>query len=183
MLSEAHPLQLSITSNALGMVQNPESAKRKSRTLSLTSLPHASGGVGSRTLDKCALASHSRPLPNALRDAHASVRQPALPHGNPSVHRRTAATPLVFLAGAAGTRIVPTDLVEAVRCGSLVWASIPTCRCTRTQRYALKSPPPYARKQQPSRRRREWREPRTTVWRKCVSTQKLRDGESDVEVK
>ena len=51
MLSEAHPLRLSMTSNALGMVQNLESAKRKSSTLSLTSLPHASYGVGSRTLD------------------------------------------------------------------------------------------------------------------------------------
>ena len=46
MLSEAHPLQLSITSNALVMVQNPKRAKRKSHTLSLTSLPHASCGGG-----------------------------------------------------------------------------------------------------------------------------------------
>ena len=76
MLYEAHPLQLSITSNALGMVQNPESAKRKSRTLSLTSLPHASSGVGSRTLDKCAPSFPYSPTADP-RDAHTPVRQPA----------------------------------------------------------------------------------------------------------
>jgi len=61
------------------MVQNPESAERKSRTFGISSLPHASCGVGSRTLDKFALASDAQPLPD-LRDAHAAVRQPA--HGD-----------------------------------------------------------------------------------------------------
>src|SRR5580704_1423423 len=85
MLYEAHPLQLSITSNALGMVQNPESAKRKSRTLSLTSLPHASSGVGSRTLDKCAPSFPYSPTADP-RDAHTPVRQPA--HRDPIQPRR-----------------------------------------------------------------------------------------------
>jgi hypothetical protein len=52
-LPEAQPLQLSINSNALEMVHNPESVKRESRALGFTALPHSLCCVRSRTLDKC----------------------------------------------------------------------------------------------------------------------------------